>query len=90
MSPAYKDLTPLSVERHGEKVSLKPFAPALTPRRLLGRLLRQGWLPGVICLALDVAAWLFLYGSAVRLRGDAAYGDELPFLQVDFIGLAVV
>ena len=70
--------------------SPRPFAPARAWRRRFAGLLRQDWLPGGVCLLLDVVAWLTLYGTAVRLRGDAAYGENLLFLPVNLLGLSVV
>lgn len=67
-----------------------PLAVATRRRRLLGAVARQEWLPGAVCLCLDVLAWLVIYGTAVEVRGDADHGERLPVMSIDLLGLGAI
>lgn len=90
LSEASPDLPSAVSPEHPTRVRLVGFTPALTLRRLLGSVFRQDWLTGVLCLGLDVAGWLAIYGLAVSLRDNTAYDDAFSFLTIHLLGLTVI
>lgn len=54
------------------------------------RIVAHEWAPGALCLLLDVAIWIVVYGTFSYLRRDAFYTTPLQFFVVEIIQLLVL
>jgi exopolysaccharide biosynthesis polyprenyl glycosylphosphotransferase len=59
-------------------------------RGALSTIAGHEWAPGVICLILDIASWIAIYGGISYLRRDLFFVGPFEFLLVDVIQVVVL
>jgi exopolysaccharide biosynthesis polyprenyl glycosylphosphotransferase len=95
-------MTPLQGSRTSAVSSVSPEgikwepdairAPLVTPSRRsrTSAIAGNEWTVGLLCLAIDVASWILIYGVTTYLRRDNFLVGPFEFLLVDVVQLVVI